>query len=292
MIILTNAGTDKLQLVTSVAATFDVLASWTDLASNGSGDPTPGRTGTAITTATTTDIVATPGASTVRNLKELTVRNKHASLPCDVTVIYNANGTQYELYKTSISPGETLEYIEGIGWFELQPSVTPFVTNYSVTAQVISTTASTLIDGSQIVIPVSKMKIGTMFRWRFDMTKTAAGTATSAFAIKVGTSGTVSDAAICSFTKPAGTAVVDCAMVNIAATVRGPLSASCIMAGAFHMNHNLSATGHAVIPCVDVVTVSSGFDATTAGLIVTLSVALGTSDNITIQSISSEGINL
>lgn len=115
MLILTNSGTDKLQLVTSAALAVDVHASWQDL--NGS-TVTPGRTNTAISTATTTDIVGTPGSSTVRNVKTLHVRNKGASA-LDVTVVYDQNGTDFELHKATLLAGDTLEYVEGVGFYTL-----------------------------------------------------------------------------------------------------------------------------------------------------------------------------
>lgn len=108
------ATTDKIQVVTSAAVTVDVHASFADLAS---GTVTPGRSLTAITTATTTDIVAAPGASTFRNVKSLTIRNKHATSSVDVTVVYDANGTDYELHKATLFAGEVLEWIEGVGFF-------------------------------------------------------------------------------------------------------------------------------------------------------------------------------
>ncbi len=123
MIILTNT-TDSLEVVTGAAATIDVQASWVDsptpIASSSS--VTPGRTNTAITTATTTTVVAAPASSTVRNIKEMTIRNKGASLNCDVTVQYDQNGTNFEMHKVTLRPGDLLEYIEGVGWFTVQSS--------------------------------------------------------------------------------------------------------------------------------------------------------------------------
>lgn len=120
--LLLTATTDKLQLITGAAATLDVHASYMDMSN---ADPpvvkgsTSGRTNTAITTATTTDIVAAPAASTTRNIKTLHVRNKHATTATDVTVQFNQNATLFELYKVNLLPGEALEYIEGVGFFEV-----------------------------------------------------------------------------------------------------------------------------------------------------------------------------
>ncbi len=110
--------TDKIQLVTSAAAAVDVHASWVDDLNPGSGDAmTPGKTNTAISTATTTDIVPAPAASTVRNVKHIDIMNRDASLTCAVTVKYNANGTTYQLTNAvSLLPGESLVLREGI-WF-------------------------------------------------------------------------------------------------------------------------------------------------------------------------------
>src|SRR5207247_2275676 len=150
----------------------------------------------------------------------------------------------------------------------------------------------TYITGSSLKVPTGKLQIGTCFRWGFNMTKTAAGTATSTIDIAVGTAGTTADTARVSFTKPAGTAVVDEAWCEVVAISRGPLSASGIFTGEFFMVHNLQITGHAVIPCVVVNTISAAFDVTVANLIVGLCLTSGTADAITIQQVTAEAWNL
>ena len=115
--ILLTATTDLIQLVTSAAATINVHASYMDY--NGT-TVTPGRQNTAITTATTTTIVSAPGASTQRNVKTIHVRNRHATLACIVTFLFDANGTDYELHSLTLAAGEAVEYIEGIGFFLLK----------------------------------------------------------------------------------------------------------------------------------------------------------------------------
>jgi hypothetical protein len=164
--------------------------------------------------------------------------------------------------------------------------------NFSTASQAPAATTRTYITGSKITVPKSKLQIGTMFRWRFNMTKTGAGTATSTIDIAVGTAGTTADTARVSFTKPAGTAVIDEGWCEVHCICRGPLSASGIFVGQFIMTHNLSATGHAVIPCVVVNTVSSAFDVTVADLFVGLCITTGTADAITIQMVTAEAVNL
>src|SRR4051794_25451695 len=114
MLLLTST-TDKIQIITGQAITTDVHASWVDYAA---GSTTPGRTNTAITTAATTDVVAAPAASTQRNVKTINVRNKHATSSVDVTVVHTDGTTAVELIKITLSAGDTLEYVEGVGFFK------------------------------------------------------------------------------------------------------------------------------------------------------------------------------
>lgn len=111
-----TATTDKLQLVTSAAVAVDVHCSYVDRTNDGV-TITPGRQNTAISTATTTDILAAPGASTARNAKTINARNKDASASVDVTAVFNQNGTSFELFKVTLRPQDSLEYVEGVGWF-------------------------------------------------------------------------------------------------------------------------------------------------------------------------------
>lgn len=163
--------------------------------------------------------------------------------------------------------------------------------NYSVTAQAPAAEVRTYITGSNINFGAGGLQIGTMFRWVIDLTKTAAGTATSTFDICFGTAGTTADTARVSFTKPVGTAAVDCGRIVIEAIIRGPLSASGIVVGHFSMTHNLAATGHATIPTVDVTTVSSAFNVltpTNVGVCITS----GASDAVTIEMVTAQVENL
>lgn len=166
------------------------------------------------------------------------------------------------------------------------------LSNSTSTAQTPAAATRTYITGSNIAVPAGKLQIGTMFRWIISLTKTAAGVAASTFDVAVGTAGTTADTARLSFTKPAGTAVADEGLVEIMVTCRGPLSAVGIFAGEFRMTHNLSATGHMVIPGACVSTISAGFDVTTANLIVGIAITTGAADAITIQVVQAEAINL
>lgn len=165
------------------------------------------------------------------------------------------------------------------------------ITNFSVTSQAPAASTRTYITGSKVTVPSGKLQVGTMIRWSFNMTKTAAGISASTFDIAVGTAGTTADTARLSFTKPAGTGVVDEAWCEIVAVVR-TIGATGVISGEFWMIHNLQITGHATIPCVCVNTISAGFDMTVANLFVGLCITTGALDAITIQQVTTEVWNL
>jgi hypothetical protein len=131
MINLTSTS-DKVQVVTGSAVTIDVHASWVD---NASGVITPGRTNSAITTATTTDIVPAPAASTQRNVKTISIRNKHATLQCVVTVKHTDGTTAAEIISTTLLPNEELIYTDSDGWTHMQNTVpvSPFINGFRLT---------------------------------------------------------------------------------------------------------------------------------------------------------------
>lgn len=167
------------------------------------------------------------------------------------------------------------------------------LSNWSVASQAPAAATRTYITGSKITVPLNKLQIGTCFRWTFDITKTAAGTAASTYDICFGTAGTTADTARVSFAKPAGTAAIDTALVTITATVRGPLSASGVVVGNFRLVKNAAeAAGHCTTPSVALNTVSSGFDVTVASLFVGVCITTGASDAITIQQVLAEAWNL
>jgi hypothetical protein len=119
MILLTSTS-DKVQVITGQAVTVSVHASWVDY--NGTA-VTPGRLNTAISTATTTDVVSSPGSGVQRNLKTLSVRNKHASSSVTVTIQHTDGSTVIELDKRLLGPGASILYDEGQGFVPLSSGV-------------------------------------------------------------------------------------------------------------------------------------------------------------------------
>lgn len=150
-----TATTDKLQLVTSAAVAVDVHCSYVDRTNDGV-TITPGRQNTAITTAATTDILAAPGASTARNAKTINARNKDTSASVDVTAVFNQNGTSFELFKVTLRPQDSLEYVEGVGWFTVT-SAARLDARLRVTTDVTNSTTS-FADVTGLTCPVASGK--------------------------------------------------------------------------------------------------------------------------------------
>jgi hypothetical protein len=115
MINLVNVSS-KLQLTTSTTADIDVHVSYIDRSSTTGVVGAANNKNTAIVTATTTDICLAPAASTERNIKCITIRNKHASTSNSVAVKHTDGTTTVELFGEIITAGGELTWTEGAGW--------------------------------------------------------------------------------------------------------------------------------------------------------------------------------
>lgn len=112
MLLLTSTG-DLVRVVTSAAGDIQVHASYVDV--NGT-TITPQRTNTLITTATTTTIVASPAASTQRNVKGLYITNNSSSVSQNIAVTHTDGTNVVELIQFILLPGENLGYREDGSW--------------------------------------------------------------------------------------------------------------------------------------------------------------------------------
>lgn len=111
MILLTSTS-DKISLTTTDIGNIQVQASYVDLSGT---TVTPGRLNTIITTATTTDIVASPASSTQRNVKFLSVFNNSSEIN-KITVLHTDGTTTVDLYQVSLPSCATALYLDGQGW--------------------------------------------------------------------------------------------------------------------------------------------------------------------------------
>lgn len=242
MLLLTSTS-DIVRVVTGSAGAVDVHASWVD---NASGTITPGRTNTAsIVTATTTTVVAAPGASTQRNVRQLCISNDSASVSNLVTVEHFDGTTAETLWKGTLAPGERVIFDENGLW-------TPYTANGGIkadaggkiyNASVANQTgfaADTYLSGSFIQFP-SATRAGTRYWCVFDMVKTGAGTATPIIIVRVGTAGTTADTARITFTFNAGTANADTGTFELIVTFRAG-GATATLAGVASLRKGATAT--------------------------------------------------
>jgi len=285
MLLLANT-TDKIQVVTASAGSVDAHSSYMD--SSNANPPvvqgsTSGRTNAAITTAATTDLVPAPGSSTLRNVQTLHIRNKHATVSNDVTILYNQNGTTFELHKATLAPGEALEYVQGIGFFEIEsPTPVPLGTNFNMTATAAGFATDTYISGSALDLDaLGSPRVGRRYSWRLLISKTAAGTATPVITVRVGTAGTTGDTARATLTWGAGTANADRGEIEMEAVVTATGASGQIRVKA-NWTTNLTTTG--LSNAVKTLFVQSGsFDLGVANSLIGLSYNGGTSAAHTIE---------
>lgn len=133
-----------------------------------------------------------------------------------------------------------------------------------------------------------EIRVGTVFEWEFEAEKTAAGTATPVYTVRVGTNASTADTARLTLTGAAQTAAADKAKIKITVTVRS-ISATGVIRGHVHLQHNLAATGFANTPAgFDLVGgTSAAFDNTAlAGKYVGLSINAGASAAWTIEQLT------
>lgn len=112
--ILLKATTETLELATSAAADLDYSISYSDITTTTFN---PSTNEGKITTATTTVILSAPAASTQRQVKLITISNRHASASNTILVKKDISTTEYYLTPSvTLLPGETLQYIDTRGW--------------------------------------------------------------------------------------------------------------------------------------------------------------------------------
>lgn len=118
MLIL-RGTTDIVQVVTGSAADVEVMVSAMD-ASDAAPPviqivPNLGPLA-SITTATTTTIVAAPGSSLVRNVKQLALFNNHASTSTTIVVQVSDGTNTVNLWSGTLAPGESVQLDEVGVW--------------------------------------------------------------------------------------------------------------------------------------------------------------------------------
>ena len=114
MIILSET-TDKIQVVlanTVATNQLNCVTSWRDITTTAY---TAGRTLVNTNNTTDVDAVPSPAASTQRVVDFISVFNSDTDDRL-VTIKFDANGTEYVIWRDVLSPGDTVRYIEGAGF--------------------------------------------------------------------------------------------------------------------------------------------------------------------------------
>lgn len=148
------------------------------------------------------------------------------------------------------------------------------IENASVASVAAGFAADTYMAGSPILVPNSSFRVGSIYRFVFDMVKTAAGTAAFTATLRIGTLGTTADAAILTFAFGAGTAAVDTGIFEIWAHIRS-IGAAGVMTGMCRCTHHLAATGLISTGASGtgiILNTSAAFDTTVANSIIGVSV--------------------
>jgi len=114
--------------------------------------------------------------------------------------------------------------------------------NESTTTQTVTDTTAYLA-GSNIASPGAGLKVGSHFAWQIALTKTNVGTDPASFSVRLGTTGSDTDAAVATFTGNAGTAAADTGTLVITATVDTLSATTGTVQVSFTFTHNLAATG-------------------------------------------------
>ena len=185
--LLLASTSDLLRVITSSTSALDVQANWADLAS---GSVTPGRTNTAITTATTTTIVGSPAASTARTVKQMSLRNKGGSTNV-ITITHTDGTTTVEVIEVTLAADCALMYHEDGGWWVTDSQGRAIVVNMTNVGTPISDsdtivrltsdvtnnngTANTIADVTGLSFSVTS---GKLYWFEFNIVYTAAATST------------------------------------------------------------------------------------------------------------------
>jgi hypothetical protein len=289
MIIL-GSTSDLIQVITGSAVTSQVVhASWVD---NASGTITPGRTNTSITGAATTTVVASPGSSTYRNVKFLSVRNTHASSSNAITIQHTDGTTVVVLWYGILMAGMSVQIDEGGkitvftagGIAYADPGLSGRYYNNSTANQGAGFATDTYVTGSNILIPAQRPRAGTIFTCEISGSKTAAGTATPIVYLRYGTGASTSDTALATHTFSAGSAATDQFLLRIRALYRTAGSGTSAVVQTHCEAVSQPTTGFSTL-LKGIWVTSSGHDSTTANTYLGVSINGGASAAWTIYQV-------
>ena len=114
--------------------------------------------------------------------------------------------------------------------------------NAAVASQGAGFATDTYVTNSDILIPSFGLQAKTSITWRLSASKTAAGTATPVYNIRIGAARTTADTARLTLTGPAQTAVADIGTLYITVTVRTVAASGVIQGTAWWVHRGTAAS--------------------------------------------------
>lgn len=166
------------------------------------------------------------------------------------------------------------------------------IRNQSVASVGPAFTADTYVAGSSVAIPASlTLQVGTQYRCKISLSRTAGGgVAAPVLTVRIGTAGTVADAAIITFTGAASTSAIDVGFIEVLVTIR-TVGAAATSQGTFALKHNL-ASGAGLSGTDVIEAAGSTFNSATASLIIGVSLNHGASATTTVTQVEAELLNI
>lgn len=162
----------------------------------------------------------------------------------------------------------------------------------STAAQTIAGNSDTYIAGSGVTIPAGKIQVGTKYRCKFNVVKTAAGTTAPVISVRLGTAGTTADTARATLTYAAQTAVADEGEIEVVVVFRAIGAAAGVIQAIGNLAHRLITTGlNVTATFTSVKNTSATFDSTTPTKI-GLSLNVGASGSWTMDLVEAAVENL
>ena len=165
--------------------------------------------------------------------------------------------------------------------------------NASIASQGAGFASDTYLTGSDVAVPSGRLQARSIYRVKFSVSKTAAGTATPIINVRFGTAGTTADSSVGTLTFAAQTAAADDAMIELFCTFRSVGSGtSTVLQSDGMIDHRLASTGFCNTNTSIARVTGAGFNSTTANAKIGVSVNGGASAAWTVSMVQAELQNL
>jgi len=152
--ILTTTS-DIVRVVTSSAGTISVQADWADQTTT---TFTPGRTNTAITTATTTTLVASPASSTQRQIKNMTIVNTDTLVTNTITVQFFDGTDAFVVFAFTLAPNKQIQF-NGTVWSVFDSNTNSFINFAGIASEPSTPSANNLLAYSKDIAGKMNLKV-------------------------------------------------------------------------------------------------------------------------------------